>query len=261
MSTDLNFGGALHHAVRRPSDARFVAALAVSVTVHLTTLAVLGDTIGGRHHGAFSWSAAIDRPLEVVVAPPRVAAESEARSDTALEIAASAFSVATAKDSVPPPPAVAPRQPVAKPLAEPEGVARGLTPHVIVNDRVARARFGEALDGDVLAQFPVEVDAGIVLPGKLEIPYPPGALAARREDAVLVWAIVDAQGAVEETHVVEGTPEFAEAVEAALSEMRFAPAHDLGQNIRYYITLEFEFRIEGAGAPVAAPDTATPESR
>ncbi len=167
-----------------PSDARFVAALAVSLTLHLTTLAVLGDAIGGPHHRAFSWPAAIDRPLEVVVAPPRIAAETEARGSIAFESAASAFSVATAKDSVPPPPTVAPRRPTATPLAQPEGVGRGLTPHVIVNDRVARPRFGEALDGDTLAQFPVEVDARDRPPRQARSPYPPrrsrGAARRRR---------------------------------------------------------------------------------
>ncbi len=43
--------------------------------------------------------------------------------------------------------------------------------------------------------------------------------------------------------------------------MQFVPAHNLGENIRYYVTLEFEFRIEGAGTPDAAQAAATAESR
>jgi TonB family protein len=81
------------------------------------------------------------------------------------------------------------------------------------------------------------------------VTYPTARLDGRREDTVLVWAIIDAEGAVEETHVVEGTPEFGEAVEATLAATRFIPARDAGKTIRFYVTLEFEFRIEG-------PDTA-----
>jgi hypothetical protein len=55
--------------------------------------------------------------------------------------------------------------------------------------------------------------------------------------------------------MVEGEPEFAEAVESVLAKTRFIPAHDHGKTLRYYITLEFEFRIEAAGAvaDVGAP--------
>ncbi len=225
-----------------------------SVVVHLATLTVLGDAIGGSRHGAFMWSAAIERPLEVAISPPRIAVETETRS-VAFESAPAAFSIATPTESLPPAPVIARQQPAPEPLADPGSVGRGLTPHVTVNDRVPHSSFGEALDGDALAGFPIEIDAGVVLPGKLEVPYPPAALAAHREDRVLVWAVIDAEGAVEQTHVVEGTPEFAAAVEAALATMRFIPAHDLGRNLRFYVTLEFLFRIEGAGAADAAAAT------
>lgn len=247
MWINLTLPEASKRAARSPADARFGAALLASAVIHLTTLAVLGDAIGGAHHGAFTWSAAIDRPLEVAISPPRIIVETETRS-VASENASAALHIATPKESVPEAPVIARRQPATEPLADPGSVGRGLTPLVTVNDQIPLGRFGEALD-DTLGEFPVEIDAAVTLPGKLEVPYPPAALAAHREDRVLVWAVIDPEGAVEQAHVVEGTPEFAAAVEAALSTMHFIPAHDLGRNIRFYVTLEFEFRIEGANAP------------
>ncbi len=258
LRISLTLPEASEHAARDPSGARFGAALAVSVLVHLTTLAAFGDAIGGARSGAFSWSARIDRPLELALSPPRVAAETEPRNAAVQAVSAAKFSVA---QPVAPPqsaPTVA-LQRAAERVPERGGMGHGLMPHVIVNDRVPRARFGDALD-DALGEFPVEIDAAVVLPGKLEVPYPPAALAARRQDTVLVYAVIDPQGVVEETRVVEGTPEFAAAVEAALATMRFVPAHDHGQNIRFYVTLEFAFRIEGAGVTSDAP-AATAEIR
>ncbi len=258
MSTDLTRAEAVRRATRSPADARFGAALLASAVVHLTMLTVLGDALGGAHHGAFTWSATtIDRPLEVAISPPRITDETETHGAVESPVPSATLHVATPQE--PPLPA----QPVAHRSApervpEPPQGGRGLTPHVTVNDQVPRARFGEAIDGETLSQFPVEVDAGVTLPGKLEVPYPPAALAAHREDRVLVWAVIDPEGAVEQAHVVEGTPEFAAAVEAALSTMHFIPAHDLGRNIRFYVTLEFDFRIEDPNAPDAA---AAAESR
>ena len=128
----------------------------------------------------------------------------------------------------------------------------GWRPHVLVNDRVPRARFGEALDGDALAAFLTEVDAGVVLPERFDVPYPQAALAARKEGTVLAWAVIDDQGKVDDVHVVDGDPEFAEAVDTALRATRFGPARNLGRNVPFYVTLEFEFRLDAAGGKAAA---------
>ena len=128
----------------------------------------------------------------------------------------------------------------------------GWKPRVVVNDRVPRARFGEALDGDALAAFSTEVDVAVAIPERFDIPYPRAALAARKEGAVLVWAVIDDQGRVDDVHVVEGDPEFAAAVDAALRGTRFGPARNLGQNVPFYVTLEFEFRLDATGGTVAA---------
>jgi outer membrane biosynthesis protein TonB len=67
-----------------------------------------------------------------------------------------------------------------------------------------------------------------------------------------VWAVIDDQGRVDSVHVVEGDPEFAEAVEASLKAAPFAPARNLGQPVPFYVTLEFEFRLDATGGSVAA---------
>ncbi len=114
-------------------------------------------------------------------------------------------------------------------------------------------RFGEALDDETLWEFPGgSRRRRSPSPASSKSPIRRRRSRAHREDTVLVWAVIDPEGAVEQTHVVEGTPEFAAAVEAVLSTMHFIPAHDLGRNIRFYVTLEFDFRIEGAGTPNGA---------
>jgi TonB family protein len=92
----------------------------------------------------------------------------------------------------------------------------------------------------------------VAVPERIEVPYPRTALAARKEGAVLAWAVIDDQGAVDSVHVVEGEPEFAEAVETALARTRFVPARNLGRNVAHYLTLEFEFRLDATGGTVAA---------
>jgi TonB family protein len=124
-------------------------------------------------------------------------------------------------------------------------------PRVVVDDQVPRAPFADALDPETLSGIPVEVDVPVRLPGKLVVPYPPDALAARREGVVLAWSIVDENGTAEDPRVVAGPPEFAESVKAALRATRFAPARDGGAPVRSYITLRFDFRIEPATAVAA----------
>ena len=102
------------------------------------------------------------------------------------------------------------------------------------------------------------MDAAVVVPDRFDVPYPAAALAARREGTVLAWAVIDDQGAVESITVVEGEPEFAEAVQSVLAKTRFIPAHDHGKTSRFYVTLEFDFRIETPGATGDVASTAAP---
>ena len=126
----------------------------------------------------------------------------------------------------------------------------------MVDDRVPRARFGEALERGALSDFPAEVELPVRLPGKLAVPYPRTALEARREGTVLAWAIVDRQGVVEETNIVSGQGDFNEVVRETLARTRFIPARDGGTTLRFYVMLKFDFRLEDRGGPTATSATA-----
>jgi TonB family protein len=113
--------------------------------------------------------------------------------------------------------------------------------------------------GDVLtrqrAEFPTEIDAPVRIKEAIRVRYPAAAMAAGREDSVAVWAIVDPRGDPDEVLVLDGTPEFAEAVVAAVKATKFVPAQNDLLPRRYPIALEFRFVLgEGAatdGATVA----------
>jgi TonB family protein len=80
---------------------------------------------------------------------------------------------------------------------------------------------------------------------KIEVRYPESALAHGREDAVTVWAIVDASGKVQDVYVAEGTDEFTEEVIAVVRATHCLPAENNMKPIRYPIALQFDFRIPG----------------
>jgi TonB family protein len=220
-------------------------ALAASVAVHVSTFAVLVGVDGGPPPSTRAFVPPASPVLEA-----RLVARAAAPS---LEPPAPPPTVALTPPTPPEPPVAAPaiaRQAPGAAKDAPSPV--GWKPRIVVNDRVPRARFGDALEGDALAGFPIEVDAAVVVPDRIEIPFPRSALAARKEGAVLLWAVIDENGGVEATNVVEGDPEFAQAVEAALARTQFVPARDLGKNLRYYVTLEVEFRLDAAGGTVTA---------
>jgi len=237
----------LDRSSSRNPRATLSVAVAVSVAVHVSTFAVLVGVDGGPRAWMRDVAVAPTPVLEARLvalarveppAVPTVSATEAALSLPAQPIEPSPVDGTTAKAS--PATGTGERSPV------------GRKPHVIVNDRVPRARFGEALEGDALAAFLTEVDAGVVLPERFDVPYPQAALAARKEGVVLVWAVIDDQGKVDDVHVVDGDAEFAEAVDTALRATRFGPARNLGQNVPFYVTLEFEFRIDAVGGTVAA---------
>ena len=105
-----------------------------------------------------------------------------------------------------------------------------------------RSRVGDLWNRQI-DEFPIEIDLPVRLDSKIEARYPPGALAERREESVVAWIIVDATGAVEEISIPEGSPEFAEAVRAALKDARFVPARNDMKSIRFPIALEFRFAL------------------
>jgi TonB family protein len=234
-------------AVTRFRSATLSIALAASLAVHVSMFAALVGVDAGPRASTHS-DAALAAPLlvaRIVAATPPVHAVAAVTLPAPAAFAPSAA-----------PPESAPAGPsLVKPSPDASAGERsivGRKPRIVVNDRVPRARFGEALDGDALAAFLTEVDAGVGLPERFNVAYPRAALAARKEGSVLVWAVIDDRGRVDSVHVVEGDPEFAEAVDAALKATPFVPARNLGQPVPFYVTLEFEFRLDATGGTVAA---------
>jgi TonB family protein len=224
----------------RPVEA-LGSAFAASLLVHLALLASLVLAGWGAGVGRALWSSVSDGPLEVVLATTRPPAD-KANAAAAVEVTrAATVPVPNWRESALPP----------QDQAETGSPGRGRVPRVVVDDRVPRARFGVALEGEALSSFPAEVESPVRLPGKLAVPYPRTALEARREGTVLAWAIVDRQGAVEETTIVSGQGDFNEVVRETLARTRFIPARDGGATLRFYIMLKFDFRLEDRGGPSA----------
>lgn len=243
-------------ALSRFPSATLAIAFAASVVVHVSMFAALVGVDAGSGSSPYSDAPSLAPALQAQL----VAVTRPASTATALAAPApAAFLPPTT-----PPDTTAASATIAKPAPGGSAAERsvvGWKPRVVVNDRVPRARFGEALENDALAAFLVEVDAGVGLPERFDVTYPRSALAARKEGSVLVWAVIDDHGGVDSVHVVEGDSEFAEAVEAALRGSQFAPARNLGQPVPFYVTLEFEFRLDAMGGAVAAQRTGGVRSR
>jgi periplasmic protein TonB len=232
--------------VTRFRSATLSIALAASLAVHVSMFAALVGVDAGPHASPDS-----DTPLAAPLLEARlVAATPSLPAVAAVTVPApAAFAPSAAPpETAPPSPSLVKPSPGA---SAGERSVVGWKPRIVVNDRVPRARFGDALDGDALAAFLTEVDAGVGLPQRFNVAYPRAALAARKEGSVLVWAVIDAQGRVDSVHVVEGDPEFAEAVEEALKAAPFVPARNLGEPVPFYVTLEFEFRLDATGGSLA----------
>lgn len=100
--------------------------------------------------------------------------------------------------------------------------------------------------------FPAEVDRPARLDQKIVARYPQSALAQGREDEVVVWAIVEESGTVDEVYVAQGSEEFAAEAIAAVRAARFIPAEDNLKPTRYPIALQFDFRAGGGNAVARA---------
>ncbi len=109
------------------------------------------------------------------------------------------------------------------------------------------------------SSYLIEVEKPVRVLSVPEVPYPPEALRAGRQDTVVAWIAIDREGAIEDVVIDSGEPEFAQAVLAALPKAKFLPAEERGEIIPFYIVLQFDFRTAG-GANGAAADasTATP---
>ncbi|MEO6566426.1 MAG: energy transducer TonB [Casimicrobiaceae bacterium] len=91
-------------------------------------------------------------------------------------------------------------------------------------------------------EFLIEVDKLVRVVRNPDVVYPSDALQARREGTVVAWLALDREGAIVETIIVSGEPEFAAAVEAALPSAQFLPAENGGETVPFYLIMTFEFR-------------------
>lgn len=110
-----------------------------------------------------------------------------------------------------------------------------------------RNRLGDLLSRR-MAEAPVEVDFPARPKAPIRARYPEAALAAGREGSVAVWVMVSPEGTPDEVTVVDGPPEFADAVVAAINDARFVPAQNNLVPMRYALAFEFDFTL-GAIAP------------
>ena len=158
-------------------------------------------------------------------------------------------------------PSAAPAPAVVVPAAAPEPVpvqpvakkarSRGTEALDVLAEPLAdKTRLGEYYDRQ-LTEFPVEIDRPVRVADKIAARYPRAALEDGREDSVAVWVIVGPDGAAEQIQVLDGTPEFADEVVAAVKAARFLPAENNLQPIRFPIALQFEFRTAAREATAA----------
>lgn len=107
---------------------------------------------------------------------------------------------------------------------------------------------------------PPEAQSGVltrppVLTNFVEAEYPPDALAAGIEGAVLLSVVVEADGSVSRVAVLDPGPHpgFAPAALHAVAQFHFAPAEIDGQPAAVEITYRYQFTIRRE-APAAAPE-------
>jgi TonB family protein len=238
-------------------DASLRISFAGSVVVHIAAFAALAVITGGLDRGTVAYATAAGPYLEVALTPPRVAVVDP-------PVALAVVSAMSASDIVAPAPEPVLTlkdlpMPIAPPPSNSGDGTGGVRPSVSVTDRFPMARFGDFLDGDRLAGFPREVDVPVRLPGELVVPYPLAAWAAREQGIVRVFAIISEDGSVEQSNLQldQPSPELGKAVDDVLSRTRFIPAEDGGKAIRFYVTLEFVFRIEATDSDKAAGGDAT----
>lgn len=154
---------------------------------------------------------------------------------------------AATRKPTPRPTAAAPAAPapeVAKPAAV-EGVAGGVEGGTVggtVGGKIGGVVGGH---GDQVVAANVAAVAPVVL-SRILPEYPPQARAQRREGQVLLQAIVDRQGHVEDDVVVlRSEPPFDEAAIRALRQWRFTPGKDgNGRPVRVQIEVPMRFQLK-----------------
>ncbi len=222
------------------------AALA-SLSIHVAIAFVLATVVSPR---PFAWgysSAALtvelvspptkaEVPVPAVTAPvPEVVSAPMTRTD-ATPSPGNSISAATAPAS----PAPVPVEPAPPQDATQASLTLG---HVRMAENYAGlSGLPEELVLRTQGEFLIEVDKLVRIARNPDLAYPPEALQAGRQGSVVAWLALDRDGAVTETIIVSGEPEFAAAVEAALPTARFLPAENIGETVPFYLIMTFEFR-------------------
>jgi TonB family protein len=227
---------------RRIRSATLVWALAASVFVHAGVILVTrpGSPVAGI-------ASIAPRPLEVALAPapeplePPILTTTEPSPVVVREASPAAAA-----------PRAAPRaRPVESPPAA-KATTRGMAALDVTAEPLDdKVRIGSYVDRQI-AEFRAEIDRPVRLDAPIVAHYPREALRDGREDSVAVWIVVDHTGQAEEVDVIDGSPEFAEEVIAAISAAKFLPAEHKLRPIRFPIALEFRFRLTEADAVAQA---------
>ena len=238
-------------------DATLAIALAVSTLAHVAVVAALGRIDGDSPPGS-RVSGVVAPALEARLVTLR-AEPGPAPIDAIPNPAADVARVPPEPHTEPPPAVPEAARASTNAGASERELAAMRTPRIVLDAQIPRTRFGGTFDNGALDEFPGEVDARVGVPDRIEIPYPPGALAAGREATVIGWAVIDPNGAVETMHVVDGPEEFTDIVEKELARTAFIPARNNGQNIRFYVMFAIDFRIDAGGT--AAVDKAAMTAR
>jgi len=203
-------------------------------------------------------------PLEIrLVAPAAPSPDSSPtlQTTTATVEIAPVVTVPPAAESRPEPVGSAPPMPESVPVPPPP-VSTGDSARVPLGSVAIRVddfalfhQLSPELADRVVAEFPVEVSKTVRIRQWPVITYPDEALSAQRQGSVLAWVRVSVDGTPEEVVIVEGEPEFAATVEAALAAAQFFPAEDRGQAIPFYTAVRVDFSASSPGA--AAPSSTT----
>ena len=220
----------------------------------VTTLAVLGDAIGGPHARRVHVVGA-DRPYARSRAFAAARSLSTPRRAAPRAIAAIVGSVAQSRHRKESPRRAHPlsrrhrsaRSRVAEPRPRRPRLDAACRPSTT---RSPLARFGEALDDETLARVSGRSRRRGHPPRQARSPLSAGGAcrASRRHRSRLGRRRRRGRGRGDASSSRERRSSPRRSRRRSRRCTSF-PAHDLGRNIRFYVTLEFDFRIEGAGTP------------
>jgi protein TonB len=93
---------------------------------------------------------------------------------------------------------------------------------------------------------PIRIGAAVKPPTKLkdvQPVYPEAAMGSKLQGTVIVEAIIDGSGAVADTRIVRGVPEFNDAALKAVSQWEFTPTLLNGEPTAIICTVTVTFQL------------------